>query len=364
MMVLAASVVSARGERLLVGCAREASLLGGEHPCGVSPPSCAWRLLRGFPSRRRHRRIVIHRALGAGVFALAIAVVTVLVSTAPARAQGPPIQEMERLLDQRESAIAVTSARLERLESVGDSLVNAKRRADPGGVQYERISNQIRENSDQIKPLQRDLRILHGEAGDIRQQLYQRYNTAVAETNTRIQELRRQGRTPQNSAELRRLVDDLPTLLAARERHTAALEEERCAPWLPDLVLLADDGPAQLRYKEALARDAVDKIDTCIQGIQTQITKIAQRERIREETDRIRRDIELWGDDRSARAADNIGQILEGRGAGASRAGIGDPFEDPNARIRELNRRRLDLVERRQEFEAKARWFAQRLREF
>ncbi len=298
------------------------------------------------------------------LFALGFAVAAVLITSMPARAQGPPIQEMERLLGQRESAIAVTSARLERLEAVGDSLVTAKRRADPGGVQYERISNQIRENSDQIKPLQRDLRILHGEARDLRQQLYQRYNTAVAETNTRIQELRRQGRTPQSSAELRRLVDELPTLLAVRERNTAALEEERCAPWLPDLVLLADDGPAQLRYKEALARDAVDKIDTCIQGIQQQITKIVQRQRVSQEVERLRDDIALWGDTRSAQAGDQIDQILEGRGAGDTRAGRGDPFEDPNARIRELNRRRLELVERREEYEAKARWFAQRLREF
>ena len=110
-----------------------------------------------------------------------------------ARGQGPPIAEIERLLSQRESAITVTSARLERLETVADSLVGAKRRAAVGSAAYERISNQIRENSDQIKPLQRDLRLLHGEARELRQQLYQRYNTAVAETNTRIQELRRQG---------------------------------------------------------------------------------------------------------------------------------------------------------------------------
>jgi hypothetical protein len=305
------------------------------------------------------------RALALTIPTLAWAIAALLGAPAAARAQGgPTIAELERLLSQRESAITVTSARLERLESVGDSLVGAKRRADPGGAAYERISNQIRENSDQIKPLQRDLRLLHGEAQELRQQLYQRYNTAVAETNTRIQELRRQGRTPQSSPELRRLIDELPVYIGARERYAAALEEERCAPWLPDLVLLADDGPAQLRYKEALARDAVDKIDTCIDAIQGQITKIRQRERVREETDRIRRDIELWGDDRSAQAASEVEQILEGRRAGETRTGIGDPFEDPEARIRDLTRRRLELVDRREEYEAKARWFAQRLREF
>ena len=267
-------------------------------------------------------------------------------------------------MSQRESAIAVTTARLERLEAVGDSLVRAKARVAVGSTQFERVSNQIRENSDQIKPLQRDLRTLHSEARDLRQQLYVRYNTAVAETNTRIQELRRQGRTPQSSPELRRLIGELPSYLAARERYAAAVEEGRCAPWLPDLVLLADDGPAQLRYKEALARDAVDKIDTCIQGIQQQIAKIVQRQRIEEEAERLRDDIRLWGDDQSARAGDDISAILEQRGTGEGRGGIDNPFEDPNARIRDLQRRRLELVERREEFEAKARWFAQRLREF
>lgn len=301
------------------------------------------------------------------LLAVAIASAGALIPSAAARAQvqgGPSVQEVQRLLDQRESAIAVTTTRLGRLEAVGDSLVSAKRRADPGSAQYERISNQILENSNQIKPLQRDLRLLHSEAQDLRQQLFLRYNTLIAETNQRIEGLKRQGRTPQSSPELRRLIDQLPDYVAARARYEAAIEEERCAPWLPDLVLLADDGPAQLRYKEALARDAVDKINTCIQGIQQQINKIVQKERIREEADRLRRDIEMWGDQGSAQAGDEIGAILEGRGTGESRPGGVNPFEDADASMRALRRRQLDLIDRREEFEAKARWFAQRLREF
>ncbi len=302
------------------------------------------------------------------MFALALLVLGVawvlIPSASLAQQGGPSIAEMERLLAQRESGIATTSARLGRLEAMGDSLARAKARAEPGSAQYERLSNQIRENSDQIRPVQRDLRLLYAEAQDLRQQLYVRYNSAVAETNTRIEALRRQGRTPQSSPELRRLIDDLPAYIAARERYAAALEEERCAPWLPDLVLLADDGPAQLRYKEALARDATDKIDTCIAAIQEQINKIVQRQRIQEEAERLRRDIELWGDDRSAQAASEVEAILEGRGAGDRPTDNRDPFDDPNARIRDLQRRRLELVQRRGEYEAKARWFAQRLREF
>jgi predicted nucleic acid-binding Zn-ribbon protein len=318
---------------------------------------------RGTSSRAHHPRQRIHRARVIALLALAVALgLGASSAIAQQPAAGPTVQELERLLDEREANIARSDARLVALEALADSLVRAKSRVDPGSAQYERISNQIRENSDQIRPLQRDLRNLHAEARDLQTQLFQRYNGLVAITQTRIDELRRQGRTSQNSPELAQLLQRLPDYLSARERYNAAVQEQQCAPWLPDLVLLADDSPSQLRYKEALARDAVDKINTCIQGIEKRIDDQVQKKRIKEEVERLQRDIRLWGDQRSAQARDQLEQILEGRDRVLG--GAIDPFEDPDARIRELQRRRLDLVERREEYQTKARWFAQRLQEF
>ena len=330
------------------------------------------RLLRGISPRASTRRSTNPRAqrlshrisLAPPIALLALAVALGLGASSAVAQQpaGPTIQELERLLDEREANIARSDARLVALEALADSLVRAKSRVDPGSAQYERISNQIRENSDQIRPLQRDLRQLHAETRDLQTQLFQRYNGLVAVTQTRIDELRRQGRTSQNSPELAQLLQRLPDYLSARERYNAAVQEQQCAPWLPDLVLMADDSPSQLRYKEALSRDAVDKINTCIQGIEKQIDDQVQKKRIKEEVERLQRDIRLWGDQRSAQARDQLEQILEGRDRVLG--GALDPFEDPDARIRELQRRRLDLVERREEYQTKARWFAQRLREF
>ena len=313
----------------------------------------------------RRSSVPVRSALrGPAIAILALGVALGAAASAAAQQPGPSIPELERFLAERDGNIARSEARLARLEAVGDSLVRAKRRADPGSAQYERISNQILENSDQIQPLQRDLRQLHSEARELRQTLFVRFNNAIAETNQRIEELRRQGRTPERSPELRQLIDALPGYYAAHARYEAAVAEQECAPWLPDLILLADDGPSQLRYKEALARDAVDKIDACIGGIEKQIEEKIQKRRIRQEAERLRGDLERWGDQRSVKAGNDIDAILENRVAGEGRPGTLNPFEDPDARIRELQRRRLDLVERRDEFETKARWFAQRLREF
>jgi hypothetical protein len=307
-------------------------------------------------SRGRCRRgfhgpvAVVHLALAA----------TLAFSVTSAYAQGgPSVAELERLLGERQAAISVLQARLARLEAIGDSLVRAKRGAGVGSAQYQRVSNQIRENSDQVRPIQRDLRQLYDQARSLQQDLFVRYNVLVGETNQRIQELRREGRTPQSSPELRGLVDVLPEYMTARDRYEEAVQEEQCAPWLPDLVLDPLDGPSQFRYKEALARDLVDKIDTCIAGIQKQIDNIAMRERIREETERVQRDLELWGEQA---ANDQIEEMLKGRGR--NRIGTENPFDDPRSRIQQLQRRGLELVERREEYEAKARLFAQRLREF
>lgn len=283
-------------------------------------------------------------------------------TAAAAQQGGPSIGELERLLAERDAGIVQLAGRLARLEAIGDSLAGAKRAAPPGSAAFERISNQIRENSSQIDPLQRSLRQLHSEARDLRQTLFVRYNNAVGETNRRIQELRAGGETPQRSPELRRLVDQLPVYLAGRDRYEAALEEERCAPWQPDLVLLASDGPSQLRYKEALARDLVDQIDACIEGIDKQISNLTQKQRIREEAEKLQRDLRMWGDDRSRGAANQIEAMLEGRETG-ERA-FTNPFDDPPARIQQLRRRKLDLTARREEYESKARVFAQRIREF
>jgi hypothetical protein len=340
------------------GCAHSPSLLGPSALRGLGS-FLRQPFVGGIPPRGVRRRGGRRGVRGPALLALVVALGTV----GDLRAQGgPSIAEMERLLAERESTILQLDASLGRLEAIGDSLARAKRRAQPGSAQYERISNQIRENSLQIEPIQRSLRQQHDEARDLRQRLFLRYNTAVAETNTRIQELRRQGRTPQQSPELRRLVDLLPEYIEGRERYAAAVEEERCAPFQPELVLLASDGPSQLRYKEALARDMVDQSDACIGEIQGRIDNIVQRRRIKEEAERLRRELEMWGDDQSQSTASEIEAMLEGRTGGTR--GIDNPFEDPQAQIRALQRRRLELLERREEYETKARAFAQRLREF
>lgn len=284
---------------------------------------------------------------------------------APARAQGPPIAELERLAAEREARIIVLEARLRRLEGDRDSLVAAKRRAEPGSAQFEAVSNQILENANRIRPVQRDLRTLREDVRNLKTELFQRYNAEIAQTNQRIEALKRGGRTPQTSAELRRLIDRMPSLLRARERLAAEIEETQEDLYLPEIVYDPTDGARELRNKIAAARDAVDRIDQRIGEIEERIESLNRTTRMREEADRLRRDIELWGDDRVAQSASEIEAILEQRRpGGALPRGADDPFDDPEERVRRLRARLLELRDRRAEFERKADLFADLLREF
>ena len=122
----------------------------------------------------------------------------------------------------------------------------------------------------------------------------------------------------------------------------------------------ARDDPSRLRVKQAIAQDLIERIDRRIAGIQSQIDRAERRKRDLEEFERVRRDIELWGDrEGSGRQLD---AILEGRAAGEGE--LGEAFDDPDARILQLQRQRVDLIDRRSEYESLERLFAQRLEEF
>ena len=275
--------------------------------------------------------------------------------------EGPGIVELRRLIAQREPQIARLEARQRALESRGDSLSQVKRRTAAGSAQFETVSNQIRETGDQLFQIARQLRTLYEQMRDLRTKLYSAYNVAIGETSQRIERL---PKTPENTAELNRLTETLREYVAARETLVPEIEEAQDDLFLPDLVVDPTDGPSQLRVKEAIARDAVDKIEERMVAIREQIATLVRKQRDREEFARLREDIELWGDRQAAQAIDPIGQILEGRNTPGGRGTPGDVFDDPAERIRDLQRRLLDLDARRQEYAAKAAVFAERLREF
>jgi len=278
---------------------------------------------------------------------------------ASAQVEGPGIVELRRLIAQREPEIARLEARQRVLESRGDSLSQVKRRTAAGGTQFETVSNQIRLTGDQLTQVARELRTLYEQMRDLRTKLYSAYNVAIGETSQRIERL---PKTAENTAELNRLTETLRQYVAARETLVPEIEEAQDDLFLPDLVVDPTDGPSQLRVKEAIARDAVDKIDERMAGIRDQIATLVRKQRDREEFARLREDIELWGDQRAVQGSDEIGAMLEQSPGG--RGATGDMFDDPAQRIRELHRRLLDLDGRRQEYAAKAAVFAQRLREF
>lgn len=295
---------------------------------------------------------------------LALAALALLLGGATeglAQADGPGIVELRRLISQREPQIARLEARQRALETRGDSLSQVKRRSAAGSAQFETVSNQIRETGDQLFQVARQLRTLYEQMRDLRTKLYSAYNVAIGETSQRIERL---PKTAENTAELNRLTETLREYVAAREMLVPEIEEAQDDLFLPDLVVDPTDGPSQLRVKEAIARDAVDKIEERMTAIREQIASLVRKQRDREEFARLREDIELWGDRQAAQAIDPIGQILEGRNTPGGRGAPGDMFDDPAERIRELQRRLLDLDERRQEYAAKAAVFAQRMREF
>jgi chromosome segregation ATPase len=282
-----------------------------------------------------------------------------LAGAVDASAQGPGIVELRRLISQREPEIVRLEARQRTLEARGDSLSQVKRRTAAGSAQFETVSNQIRETGDQLVQVARTLRTLYEQMRDLRTKLYTAYNQAIAETSQRIERL---PKTAENTAELNRLTETLRQYVAAREALVPEIEEAQDDLFLPDLVLDPTDGPSQLRVKEAIARDAVDKIDERIGAIREQIATLARKERDREEFQRLKEDIELWGDRQAAQAIDPIQGILEGRNTPGGRGA--SMFDDPGQRIRDLQRRLLDLGDRRQEYAAKAAVFAERLQEF
>jgi DNA repair exonuclease SbcCD ATPase subunit len=292
------------------------------------------------------------------LFATALAF---LVGAGEASAQVPGIVELRRLISQREPEIARQEARQRTLETRGDSLSQVKRRTAAGSAQFETVSNEIRETGDQLIQTARALRTLYEQMRDLRTKLYTAYNQAIAETSQRIERL---PKTTENTAELSRLTETLRQYVAAREALVPEIEEAQDDLFLPDLVLDPTDGPFQLRVKEAIARDAIDKIDERIQAIGEQIATLLRKERDREEFQRLKEDIELWGDRQAAQGGSEIQAILEGRNAPGGRGATGDMFDDPSQRIRDFQRRLLDLEDRRQEYAAKAAVFAERLQEF
>lgn len=297
------------------------------------------------------------------VLLLLATVFALLTGAAEGAAQqpGPGIVELRRLISQREPEIARLEARQRTLEARGDSLSHVKRRTAAGSAQFETVSNQIRETGDQLIQVARTLRTLYEQMRDLRTKLYTAYNQAIAETSQRIERL---PKTTGNTAELNRLTETLRQYVAAREALVPEIEEAQDDIFLPDLVLDPTDGPSQLRVKEAIARDAVDKIDERIVAIREQIDALVRKERDREEFARLKEDIDLWGDRQAAQGGNEIEAILEGRNTPGGRGATGDLFDDPDRRIRDLQGRLLELEDRREEYAAKAAVFADRLQEF
>lgn len=303
----------------------------------------------------------MRRRGGARAGAIAALALVALALAGPARAQteqpGPPIEELRRLADEREREIARLESRLARLETQQDSLVMAKSRAQPGSASFEAVSNRIRELSQQIRPLQRDLTTFREQLRSLRQRLSIRYNAAIGEMNLRFEELKRLGYTPQTSPEMRRIIERSTDYHRARGELARQIEEVQAELALPTLAYDPTDGPRELRSKLATARDGVAVIDSLIDRFDDEIQEIRNDQRMRREARQLKDDLEFWGDDRSNQSADELGQILEQRGAL-------DPFRDPETRVRRLRDRRAELIERREEYERKIVLFDQQLREF
>jgi uncharacterized coiled-coil protein SlyX len=222
------------------------------------------------------------------------------------------------------------------------------------------LSNEILTSSQQITGLARRLRVLYQQVKSLQTDLYLAYNREIAEARQRMDELTGRPRTDQTAAELRRLLGRLETYVPARDEIALALESGEEDLLLLDLTFDARDDPSRLRVKQAIAQDLIERIDRRIAGIQNQIDRAERRKRDLEEFARVRRDIELWGDrEGSGRQLD---AILEGRSTGEGE--LAEAFEDPDARILQLQRQRVDLIDRRSEYESLERLFAQRLEEF
>jgi uncharacterized coiled-coil protein SlyX len=281
----------------------------------------------------------------------------IALSSTSLSAQEPGIVELRRLIDGRETEIARLEVRLRSLEQRGDSLSAAKRAAEPGSARFASISNQILESSEQITNVTRQLRVLYEQVRDLKTQLFLAYNEQIPIVQQEIDAVTSREPAAENDQELRRLVALLEDYVRARETLTTEIEEVEEDLFLPRLAFDPRDGPAQLRVKEAIARDAVDKIDERIAAIEDQINKTLQKQRDLEEFQRIKDDIERDG--QAALGGSVIEAILSDRGVGG-RTGPGDVFEDPSARLSALQRRRFDLLQRREDYANKAEQFAER----
>jgi hypothetical protein len=289
---------------------------------------------------------------------LAFAALAGLLGSAPqtaAQQPGPGIVELRRLIAQREPGIARLEARQRALEARGDSLSQVKRRTAAGSAQFETVSNQIRETGEQLVSVARSLRTLYEQMRDLKAQLFLAYNAAVAETTERLERL---PVTAENTGELGRLTEQLRVYVEARAAIQAELEEAADDLFLPDLVVNPTDGPSQLRVKEAIARDAVDKIDERIAAIGNQIEALNRKQRDREEFERLKDDIALWG------GQQGIQNELEGMLNQQDRGGGPGLFQDPQQEIRALQLQLMGLTDRREEYAAKATVFAERLQAF
>jgi chromosome segregation ATPase len=290
---------------------------------------------------------------------LLLALLGLLASAAESPAQqpqpGPGIVELRRLITQREPGIARLEARQGALEARGDSLSQVKRRTAAGSAQFETVSNQIRQTGEQLVAVARELRTMYEQMRDLKAKLFLAYNDAVAETTERLDRL---PKTAENTAELGRLTEQLRVYVEARAAIQSELYEAEDALFLPDLVVDPTDGPSQLRVKEAIARDAVDKIDERIAAIGEQNETQNRKQRDLEEFERLKDDIALWGGQQGM--PDELEAMLNSQDRGAG-PGL---FEDPRQTIRDLQGQLLALTDRRREYAAKAAVFAQRLQEF
>ena len=105
---------------------------------------------------------------------------------------------------------------------------------------------------------------------DLRTKLYTAYNQAIAETSQHIERL---PKTTENTAELNRLTETLRQYVAAREALVPEIEEAQDDLFLPGPRAGSHRWAFQLRVKEAIARDAVDKIDERIAATASRSTR-------------------------------------------------------------------------------------------
>ena len=295
-----------------------------------------------------------------GFRALALAAGLLGVAAVSAPAQEPGIAELQRLIDERQTDITRLESQLRLYEQRADSLSRVKRDARPGSARFEALSNQILDASREITGLARRLRVLYEQARGLQTDLYLAYNREIALARQAIEELTDRPRTDENAGEIRRLVGRLEVYVPARDELAMALESADEDLLLLDLTFDPRDDPPKLRVKQAIAQDLIDRIDRRIGAIENQVVRAEQRKRDLAEFRRLQEDIEMWGDrEGSGRQLD---AILEDRVAGG--AELGPALEDPDARIRQLQRQRLELLERRTGYETLERLFARRLQEF